>query len=104
MICVHEIGIGLDERYQVANGVIISIELEKCYKIFNLGVDLIIRHIYLLLHGFDDKLQTIAGDAIVKTGVFLIFLNEIGEKLGLRILNCSFIGVIDANDVVGVDV
>ena len=104
MICVHEIGIGLDERYQVANGVSISLELEKCNKIFNLGVDLIIRHIYLLLYGFNDKLQTIAGDAVVKTGIILILFNEIGEKLGLRILNCSVIGVKDPHDVVGVDV
>jgi len=104
MMFVHEISIGLDERYQVANRVIVPLELEKCNKILNLGVDLIIRHIYLLLYGFNDKLQTIAGDAVVKTGIILIFLNEISEELGLRILNRSLIGIKDPHDVIGIDV
>jgi hypothetical protein len=105
MICVHEIGIGLDERYQIANGVTISIELEKCNKIINLGVDLIIRHIYLLLaNGFDDKLHTIGGEAIEETGVILIFLDHKGIQIGLGVFDSSVIGVKDPHDVIGVDI
>ena len=105
MICVHEIGIGLDERYQVANGVIISLELEKCNKILNFGFDISIRHIYLLLaNGFDDKLHTIGGDTIVKAKVVLVLFEGKSVQVGLGVLNCSLIGVKDPHEVVGVDV
>jgi hypothetical protein len=57
-----------------------------------------------LANGFDDKLQTVLGDAVVKTGVILVLFDEKGIQIGLGVLNRSLIGLVDANDVVGVDV
>jgi len=49
-------------------------------------------------------LHTIGGDTIVKAKVILVLFEGKSVQVGLGVLNRSIIGLVEPNDVVGVDV